>query len=89
MNEDPILEELWRIREEQSASYGHDIHRMMADSRRQQYLEGCDIWARSKITGQMEVVFKGSGKPSHASGAESADHLGAQGRSAWAASSKC
>ncbi len=59
--EDPILAELWRIREQQSAEYGHDIERRMADTRRLTFLFGNDVVTRSK-SGEFEVVFKGTGK---------------------------
>jgi len=57
---DPILEEIRRIREQQFAECGYDIRRLMERSMQRQYTCGHDIVARSKTTGQLEVVFKGS-----------------------------
>jgi hypothetical protein len=59
--DDAILAELWRIREEPSAEYGHDIDRRMADTLRLTFLFGNDVVTRSK-SGEFEVVFKGTGK---------------------------
>jgi hypothetical protein len=59
-DDDPIMAELRRIRVEQLAAYGNDIHRMIADHRRRQYLEGDDLVARDPKTGRFVVVFKGS-----------------------------
>jgi len=63
-DDDPIMAELRRIRAQQIAAYGYDIHRMIADDRRRQFLHGNDVVRRDKATGQWIVVFKGSGKPS-------------------------
>jgi hypothetical protein len=59
--DDPILAELWRIREEQFAAYGYDIERQMADTHRLTFLFGNDVVTRSK-SGEFEVVFKGTGR---------------------------
>jgi hypothetical protein len=59
-DDDPIMAELRRIRVRQLAAYGNDIHRMIADHRRQQYLAGDDLVARDPKTGRFVVVFKGS-----------------------------
>lgn len=61
MDDDPIVEEIRRIREKQAAEYGYDIERQMKDSQRRQYLWGNDVVARSKATGKLEVIFKGTG----------------------------
>ncbi len=61
--DDPILQELRQIRERQLAAVGGDILRLMEEARRQQYLSGRDIWGIGP-SGKLEVVFKGSGKPS-------------------------
>jgi hypothetical protein len=68
-DDDPIIAELRRIRAEQSAALGNDIHRIMAASRRRQFLQGNDLVARDKATGRFVVVFKGTGKR-----AEELDH---------------
>lgn len=59
--DDPVLAELRRVREEQSAAYGHNIERQIADSRRMQFLFGSDVVRRGP-SGEFEVVFKGTGK---------------------------
>lgn len=59
--ENPILEELWRIKEERFAAYGYDIRRMMKALRRRQYLLGIDLYGRD-ASGEIVLVFKGSGK---------------------------
>ena len=59
-DDDPVMAELRRIRVEQLAAYGNDIHRMIADDRRRQYLDGRDLVARDPKTGRFVVVFKGS-----------------------------
>jgi hypothetical protein len=61
-DDDPIMAELRRIKAAQLAAYGNDIHRMIADDRRRQYLEGYDLVARDPETGRFVVVFKGSGQ---------------------------
>jgi hypothetical protein len=58
----PVMQELWRIRAERAAKFDYDIRRMMEDSQRRQYLSGRDLYARSKVTGRIELVFKGSGQ---------------------------
>jgi hypothetical protein len=68
-DDDPIIAELRRIRAEQSAALGNDIHRFMAASRRRQFLQGNDLVATDKATGRFVVVFKGTGKR-----AEELDH---------------
>ena len=37
---DLVLQEIWRIKDELSASYGHDIHRLFADLRKRQKHSG-------------------------------------------------
>jgi hypothetical protein len=59
----PVMQELWRIRAERAAKFDYDIRRMMEDSQRRQYLSGRDLYARSKATGRIELVFRGSGQP--------------------------
>jgi hypothetical protein len=59
-DDDSVMAELRRIRVEQLAAYGNDIHRMIADHRRRQYLEGDDLVARDPKSGRFVVVFKGS-----------------------------
>jgi hypothetical protein len=61
-DDNPIIAELRRIRAEQSAALGNDIYRIMADSRRRQYLYGNDVVTRDKKTGRFIVIFKGTGK---------------------------
>jgi hypothetical protein len=58
MESDPIIEELWRIKEEIWAEAGHDIRRLVEDSRRRQYLRGRDLYGRSEVTGRIEVVWR-------------------------------
>jgi hypothetical protein len=58
METDPIIEELWRIREEMWEECGRDARRFCENARRQQYLRGRDLYGRSKITGQIEVVWR-------------------------------
>lgn len=59
--DDPVLAELRRIRDQHAAAYGYDIERQVADSRRMQFLFGSDLVGRGP-TGELEVVFKGTGK---------------------------
>jgi hypothetical protein len=61
--DDPILQELRQIREKILAEAGGDGRRVMEEVRRQQYLSGRDLWGIGP-SGKLEVVFKGSGKPS-------------------------
>jgi hypothetical protein len=58
METDPIIEELWRIREEMWEECGRDARRFCENARRQQYLRGRDLYGRSKVTGQIEVVWR-------------------------------
>jgi len=37
---DPVLEEIWRIKDELSASYGHDVHRLFDEARKREKLSG-------------------------------------------------
>ncbi len=37
---DLVLKEIWRIKDEQSAARGHDIHRLFSDARKRQELSG-------------------------------------------------
>jgi hypothetical protein len=60
---DPIMQELWSNREKLLAKYGGDGRLMMEDLQRRQYLSGRDLYGRSKVTGRIELVFKGTGKP--------------------------
>ena len=59
-DDNPILNELWRVREEQSKKYGHDMKRRMADTRRMTFLFGNDVVRRSP-SGELEVIFMGLG----------------------------
>ena len=59
-DDDPILAELWRVREEQSKKYGHDMERRMADTLRMTFLFGNDVVRRSP-SGKLEVIFMGLG----------------------------
>jgi hypothetical protein len=61
--DDPILQELRHIREQLLAEAGGDVMRLMEEAMRQQYLSGKDLWGIGP-SGKLEVVFKGSGKPS-------------------------
>ena len=61
--DDPILQELRRAREEILAEAGGDILVVMEEARRRQYLSGQDLWGIGP-SGKLEMVFKGSGKPS-------------------------
>ena len=67
--DDPFIAEIRRIRADQAAAFGNDMHRMLAASRRRQYLQGNDIVARDPKTGRFVVIFKGTGKR-----AEELDH---------------
>jgi hypothetical protein len=58
MESDPIIEELWRIKDEIWAECGYDIRRLMENARRNQYLRGRDLYGRSKVTGRIEVVWR-------------------------------
>ena len=64
--EDEVMQELRDIRKNMLAKYGGDGRRMMEDLQRRQYLRGRDLYARSKVTGRIELVFKGTGQPTHA-----------------------
>jgi hypothetical protein len=61
-DDDPIIDEIRRIRAKQAASYGYDTHKQWEDTRRMGRLFGNDVVARSRETGRIEVVFKGTGK---------------------------
>ena len=37
---DLVLQEIWRIKDKLSASYGHDVDRLFADARKRQNLSG-------------------------------------------------
>jgi hypothetical protein len=37
---DLVLQEIWRIKDTLSASYGHDVDRLFADARKHQKLSG-------------------------------------------------
>ena len=37
---DPILEEMWRIKDKLSAARGHDVHRLFDDARKKQGQSG-------------------------------------------------
>lgn len=37
---DLVLQEIWRIKDKLSASYGHDVDRLFADTRKRQKLSG-------------------------------------------------
>ncbi len=37
---DLVLQEIWRIKDTLSASYGHDAHRLFADLRKREKLSG-------------------------------------------------
>ena len=37
---DLVLQEIWRIKDHLSASYGHDVDRLFADARKRQKLSG-------------------------------------------------
>ena len=37
---DPLLQEIWRIKDKLSASYGHDVHRLFAEARKREKLSG-------------------------------------------------
>ena len=37
---DLVLQEIWRIKDALSASYGHDVDRLFADARKRQKLSG-------------------------------------------------
>lgn len=40
MEGDPVLQEIWRIKDALSASYGHDVDRLFADARKRQKFSG-------------------------------------------------
>jgi hypothetical protein len=61
-DDDPIMAEVRRIKAARLAKYGNDIHRMIADDRRRQYLSGDDLYGLDRKTGRIVLVFKGSGK---------------------------
>jgi hypothetical protein len=64
--EDEVMQELRSIRKNMLAKYDGDGRRMMEDLQRRQYLSGRDLYGRSKVTGRIELVFKGTGQPKHA-----------------------
>jgi len=37
---DVVLQEIWRIKDTLSASYGHDVHRLFAQTRKDEELSG-------------------------------------------------
>jgi hypothetical protein len=37
---DQVLQEIWRIKDEQSAARGNDVHRLLAEARRRQKASG-------------------------------------------------
>ena len=37
---DLVLQEMWRIKDESSATRGHDVHRLFAQARKRQKLSG-------------------------------------------------
>ena len=37
---DIVLQEIWRIKDALSASYGHDVHRLFAETRKRETLSG-------------------------------------------------
>jgi hypothetical protein len=37
---DLVLQEIWRIKDTLSASYGHDVHRLFAETRKREKLSG-------------------------------------------------
>jgi hypothetical protein len=37
---DLVLQEMWRIKDELSAAYGHDVHRFFAEMRKRQKVSG-------------------------------------------------
>jgi hypothetical protein len=83
MESDPIIEELWRIREEIWEECGRDPRRFCENALRQQYLRGRDLYGRSKVTGQIEVVWRApraadgvQGAPTTVQSAPAADCIG-------------
>ena len=40
---DVVLQEIWRIKGELSASYGHDVHRLFDETRKHEKLSGHPI----------------------------------------------
>ena len=40
---DVVMKEVWRIKDELSASYGHDIHRLFEETRKREKLSGHPI----------------------------------------------
>ena len=40
---DVVLKEIWRIKDELSASYGHDVHRLFEETRKSEKLSGHPI----------------------------------------------
>jgi hypothetical protein len=40
---DLVLKEIWRIKDELSASYGHDVHRLFEETRKREKLSGHPI----------------------------------------------
>ena len=37
---DLVLQEIWRIKDTLSASYGHDVHRLFSEARKREKLSG-------------------------------------------------
>lgn len=37
---DVVLQEIWRIKDELSASYGHDVNKLFAETRKREKLSG-------------------------------------------------
>ena len=40
---DLVLQEIWRIKDTLSASYGHDVHRLFAEARKREMLSGYPV----------------------------------------------
>ena len=51
-NTDVVLEEIWRIKDTLSASYGHDVHRLFAETREREKHCGHPLVSLSDLRNQ-------------------------------------
>ena len=51
-NTDLVLEEIWRIKDTLSASYGHDVHRLFAETREREKTCGHPLVSLSDLKKQ-------------------------------------
>jgi hypothetical protein len=48
---DLVLQEIWRIKDERSASYGHDVHRLFEGLRQREKLSGQPVVNLQDVVG--------------------------------------